>query len=384
MNQLQAAQNIMKELNEQGHEVLIVGGYVRDHLMGKVGSDIDLATSAKPEEVQGIFKRTILTGLKHGTVTVVEGKYQFEITTYRTESSYQDKRHPDEVKYVLQFEEDVRRRDFTMNALGMTLDGHIIDHVGGIQDINDCMIRTVGQAEQRFNEDALRMLRAFRFMSQLGFQLDDDVIQAIKEEGNLIQHISIERILVELEKMIAYDALKAFQLMIETGFLHYLGFFSKGIELMVKKSYVPNNFKEFLTICTLETSIESLDGLPIANYIKKDIHIASEMVSIGIVDFNSILLFRNGLELCLMVNRLNHHLNGLPLKQEKIQSDYESLPIKKLCDLKFKGDHIIDLYQDKKPGAWIGDILDDVCLQVLLGELENEIVNIRQYVLKNH
>jgi tRNA nucleotidyltransferase (CCA-adding enzyme) len=384
MKQLQALQSIMKQLIDKGFEVLIVGGYVRDHLLNKDGGDIDLATNARPDEVTALFKRTVLTGIKHGTVTVIEGNYQFEVTTFRTESSYEDKRHPDEVNYVLQFEEDVKRRDFTMNALGMSVDGKIIDHVGGMNDIEARIIRTVGPASDRFNEDALRMLRAFRFMSQLGFQLDPEAKEAIIKDGHLIRHISIERILIEFEKMIVHRPLGAFQLMIETGFIDHFDFFSSGIKLMVEKGYTSKDFKEFLAICAHHASLEELDCLPIANYLKKDIHIVLEMVMLEITDYNAILLFRNGLELCLIAARINHHLYDLPVNQAKIVSDYENLPIKKLCDLKFKGDHIIALYPEKKPGAWIGDILDDVCLQVLNGKLENEIVNIRQYILKNH
>lgn len=382
MELIQTAKHILQTLIEAGHEAVIVGGYVRDQIIERETSDVDIATSAKPEEVERLFKKTILTGVKHGTITVILGKFQFEVTTFRKEGAYEDFRHPDQVIYVNELEEDVKRRDFTMNALALTIDDKVIDYVGGITDIQQKMIKTVGNASDRFKEDALRMLRAFRFMSKLGFNLDDDVSVAINQNCDLIANISKERIIKELEALIKGDYyLQAISKMVETDFASSLSYFKQGLYKMDEVGFKPHSMIEFLAVCTVCDGISILDELPIANYLKKEVKVIYEMISLGITDFNRVLLFRNGLESCLSVNHINVYLNKTADQKEQIKSTYEALPIHRQCDLKFKGDEIIEMFQ-KPPGAWISTILDDICLKVLLGELENDYEKIRQYLLK--
>jgi tRNA nucleotidyltransferase/poly(A) polymerase len=175
---------ILKEaagiFKQGGKQAFLVGGAVRDILRGKKAHDWDLATDARPEEVTALFKKVIPTGIRHGTVTILYKGISLEATTFRTESDYSDGRRPDRVEYAATIEEDLSRRDFTMNALALERPGgRLVDPFGGAEDIKRGIIRCVGKAEDRFNEDGLRPLRALRFASQLGFTVDEAALEAI-------------------------------------------------------------------------------------------------------------------------------------------------------------------------------------------------------------
>lgn len=215
----------LKEISEIFHKnnfsLYLVGGAVRDFVMNKANHDYDLATDAKPEEVKSIFKKTIDTGIKHGTVTILYKNNSYEVTTFRTESDYTDSRHPDSVSFVRSLDEDLKRRDFTINALAVSLpDGLIIDKHNGLKDIEKRTIRAIGKAEERFKEDALRMLRACRFASKLSFSIEENTLLAIKKLNKTIEKVSSERIKEELDKTLtsAHPSL-GISYMKETGLL---------------------------------------------------------------------------------------------------------------------------------------------------------------------
>ena len=192
---------VLKEIISAGYEAYFVGGSVRDLLLDRNIHDVDIATSAYPEEIKRIFPHTIDTGIQHGTVTVRYDHESYEVTTFRTESGYQDFRRPDHVSFVQNLSEDLKRRDFTINALAMDIEGNIIDHFNGLDDLKNKVIRAVGVAENRFHEDALRMMRAVRFMGQLKFSLEDKTKQAIKDNHELLSKIAVERVREEFVKM---------------------------------------------------------------------------------------------------------------------------------------------------------------------------------------
>jgi putative nucleotidyltransferase with HDIG domain len=207
-----------------GKQVFLVGGAVRDLFLGKEAQDWDLATDARPEEVTARFRRVIPTGIKHGTVTIRYKGYSMEVTTFRTESSYSDGRHPDRIEYASTIEEDLSRRDLTMNAIALALPGgERVDPFKGYDDIKARRIRCVGKAEERFLEDGLRPLRALRFASQLGFTVDGDTLAAIPGALSTTAKVSPERIRDELDKIIASPKPStAFLLMEKTGLLGLL------------------------------------------------------------------------------------------------------------------------------------------------------------------
>lgn len=204
-----------------GFSLYLVGGAVRDYLLGRENHDYDFTTDARPEEVKALFRRTIDTGIKHGTVTVLFRKGHYEITTFRTEGAYTDSRHPDEVHFVRSLEEDLKRRDFTVNALAASLPGgEIIDLTEGRKDLRRKLIRAIGDPKERFSEDALRMMRAARFSSQLGFSVEESTKAAIKSLAPAIHKVSAERIEEELLKLAGGKApSKGLELMRETGLL---------------------------------------------------------------------------------------------------------------------------------------------------------------------
>lgn len=193
---------IINTLCSHGYEAYAVGGCVRDSLLGRVPGDWDITTSAQPEETKKLFKRTFDTGIEHGTVTVLIDGEGFEVTTYRIDGEYEDNRHPLEVQFTRNLEEDLKRRDFTINAMAYNDDSGIVDIFGGMQDLERKIIRCVGNAEERFGEDALRILRAVRFAAQLGFEIEEETKGGIRKLAPTLANISAERIQVELVKML--------------------------------------------------------------------------------------------------------------------------------------------------------------------------------------
>lgn len=200
--EFQAAIPILQRIEAAGYEAYFVGGCVRDVLLGLPIHDVDIATSAYPQEVKSIFNRTVDTGIQHGTVMVLDHGTGYEVTTFRTESTYQDFRRPDQVTFVRSLKEDQLRRDFTINALAARHDGEIIDNFDGLADLDAHVLRAVGNAQDRFHEDALRMMRAVRFESQLGFTLENDTAQALADNAPLLKHIAVERIAAEFIRLL--------------------------------------------------------------------------------------------------------------------------------------------------------------------------------------
>lgn len=194
--------NIINTLEEAGYEAYAVGGCVRDSILGREPDDWDITTSAKPEETKHLFPRTVDTGIKHGTVTVLLGGEGFEVTTYRIDGTYEDGRHPAEVTFTANLKEDLRRRDFTINAMAYNDRSGLVDLYDGLADMEKRVICCVGDARERFDEDALRMLRAVRFSAQLGYRIDEATGEAVRALAPNLQKISAERIQAELVKLV--------------------------------------------------------------------------------------------------------------------------------------------------------------------------------------
>ena len=209
--------NIIETLTAAGYEAYAVGGCVRDSVLGRVPNDWDITTSAMPAETKSLFHRTIDTGIQHGTVTVMLGKEGFEVTTYRIDGDYEDSRHPKEVTFTVSLEEDLKRRDFTINAMAYNEQSGLVDIFGGMQDMEQGVIRCVGNAEDRFTEDALRMLRAVRFSAQLGYSIEEETKQAIRKLAPNLQLISAERIQAELVKLVTSAHPDYLRIAYETG-----------------------------------------------------------------------------------------------------------------------------------------------------------------------
>ena len=187
---------IIHTLQNAGYEAYAVGGCVRDSILGRVPDDWDITTSARPEQVKALFRRTVDTGIKHGTVTVLMDKEGYEVTTYRIDGMYEDGRHPKDVTFTASLTADLRRRDFTINAMAYNDEDGLVDIFGGIQDIKGRLLRCVGDPEARFGEDALRMMRAVRFSAQLDYDIEENTRKAIKTLARTLEKVSAERISV--------------------------------------------------------------------------------------------------------------------------------------------------------------------------------------------
>lgn len=209
--------NIISTIEKNGCEAYAVGGCVRDTLMGKTPSDWDITTSALPMQVKSMFGRTVDTGLKHGTVTVMIGKTGYEVTTYRIDGEYKDGRHPESVEFALNLVEDLKRRDFTINAMAYNDKNGLVDEFDGRGDLERKVIRCVGNPMERFTEDALRMMRAIRFSAQLSFDIHPDTYDAINKLSDTIKQVSMERIQVELTKTLVSDNPEKVELFYSTG-----------------------------------------------------------------------------------------------------------------------------------------------------------------------
>ncbi len=196
---------IIEKIRDHGFEAFAVGGCVRDTLLERQPGDWDITTSAKPEEVKGIFGKTVDTGLQHGTVTIIKNRNGYEVTTYRIDGEYHDGRHPETVEFTSNLKEDLKRRDFTINAMAYSHETEIVDEFGGMDDLANKVIRCVGLAHDRFTEDALRILRAIRFAAQLGFEIEEETYQAISDIAPNLKNVSKERIQVEMTKLLLSD-----------------------------------------------------------------------------------------------------------------------------------------------------------------------------------
>lgn len=213
---------IIEQLNQSGFEAYLVGGCVRDCVLGKVPNDWDITTNALPEDIKRIFDKTYDIGIKHGTVGVAVQKQYFEVTTYRIDGEYTDNRRPDSVRFTSSLEADLARRDFTVNAMAYNPKEGLIDYFEGLKDLDGRLIKAVGEANLRFREDALRMLRAIRFSAQLGFEIDQATFEAARNHSELIRNISCERIRDELDKILTSSNPKKFDYLYNTGLLRHI------------------------------------------------------------------------------------------------------------------------------------------------------------------
>lgn len=383
---------VLQTLEDAGFEAYFVGGSVRDVLLGRHVHDVDITTSAYPEEVKKLFDKSIDTGIKHGTVTVLYGNESYEITTFRTESGYQDFRRPDHVTFVQSLSEDLKRRDFTINALAMDLHGQIVDLFNGVEDLKHHIIRAVGDPEKRFHEDALRMMRAVRFTSQLKFDLEERTKQAIKDNHKLLKKISVERIREEFVKMgIGPHSRQAFQIFLDTQLSEDVPDFAGKRDLL--QIYPQLKFSP-----TLETSLWSLIiillKLPdeeISKFMRdwKNSNAMAEQVERIIKFFDLVSdhvpsnyeLFLTGER--TLINTIDvAHILGQPIASEALVDRYMALPIKKPAELAIDGRFLIK--HGMRPGAELGRTLNQIRELVVSNKLENDSDIIEKYLESLH
>ncbi|MCF7932343.1 MAG: CCA tRNA nucleotidyltransferase [Acholeplasmataceae bacterium] len=380
MSTIRGARFVIKDFKKAGYEAFIVGGAVRDHLLHMPISDIDITTNAKPHQVQKLFKKTIPTGLKYGTVTVFIGEDAYEVTTYRVDGPYVDGRHPEDVSFEATAEDDVKRRDFTMNGLLMDETGQIIDYVGGKADIKARLIRAIGDPVTRFEEDQLRMLRAFHFVSKLGFDIERKTIDAIKETAKNIENVAMERIMDEMIKILKGDHLKkALYNLVKTGMYKHLPGLDKGIKYVLTMSEMPFVDAFFTISFALHGDVP--DAWPFSNRHRHRYKVAA-MLANTVDVFDPKTLYTYGVDLCLLANKTAFLLGKSTNMKRQIEEDFDRLPIKSELDLAIRPMQLVKILE-KKQGAWLSALLKDMVLAVLDGELQNNYDALIRYA-KTH
>ena len=382
---------VMQQLVDAGYEAYFVGGSVRDMLLYKPISDVDIATSATPQEVKEIFPHTVDVGIEHGTVMVIYHKEGYEVTTFRTEEGYEDFRHPDKVTFVRSLEEDLKRRDFTINALAIGIDDQLMDFFDGIGDLERQCIRCVGDAKERFNEDALRMFRAVRFVGQLGFQVEEETKNAISLLKMNLSKVAVERMKVEFEKMIQSSYRKdALKLFVETGLYQACPLFDGKGEILLKLAEFP--LKE---MSVLQAWILFVDALNLSDkevsHLLKSWKSSNEQIRDVLVgyrtyrarkeeEWNFFLAYDCPYEVACEVEQLLI-VQDKSSSMEGLEATYHSLPIRSMNDIHLNGHDIIRILNLDKKGPIIGQVLKTVEKMILEQSISNDAEVLETYVL---
>ena len=363
--------DVIGQIEQAGFEAFIVGGAVRDYYLQKESNDVDIATSALPEEVKSIFPHTIDVGIEHGTVLVMHQGEPIEVTTYRTESTYSDFRRPDAVQFVRNLTEDLKRRDFTMNAMALSKAGKIIDLYNGQQHIDQKLICAVGVAAERFLEDALRMLRAVRFSAQLGFTLEENTFHAIQAQCATIQHIAMERIQVELSKLFtAKHVAKGVAYLESTGLASHLpGCFDAN---MWQAFQSENRQVGWAYFCLVNEDVGLLNAYRCSNKDKQFTKLVLEAYDCLLKGLAPIDLLRFELDVLLTAYQFTQwQQKNVTVTAESIQEQKQSLPIQAASELAITGQDLM-AWTTKKRGPWIKERLTQALSAVVNGEVANE------------
>lgn len=361
---LDNALKLIKRLTEHNYKAYIVGGFVRDYLLGRESQDVDVCTNATPKEIKEVFPDSFLPTDDYGSVVVNQYGIRFEITTFRKEFNYENHRRPIEIEYIDDLYQDLLRRDFTINAICIDENGEVIDFLGGRDDLNRKLIRTVGDADERFEQDALRILRAIRFATILDFQLDGDVVEAIRKHRVLLKELSFHRKKEELDKIFVS------------------GYAERGVDMLLE--YHLDKYLDLENLSKVENT-DSLIGIwsilnvedryPFSNNEKEMMQDIREVMLLN--NYDPMTLYRYG----LYVNSVAGEMKGLDKK--KITESYNSLAIQRRQDLAITSEDIIDCMQ-REPGEYISDIYEDIEKEVLYHRLANEKNQLLDYIYKNY
>lgn len=381
---------IIEDIQKAGYEAYFVGGSVRDFLLGKDIHDVDIATSATPAELKAIFPKTVDVGIAHGTIIVIRNGQGFEVTTYRTETEYKDYRRPESVSFVRQLTEDLKRRDFTMNAIAMDKNGSLVDPFDGQKALKDKVIETVGSADERFQEDALRLMRAVRFVSQLGFRLEPETEKAIEVHAHLLQHIAVERVMSEMVKMLdGPHKAEAFQILLKSGLYQYLpSLFSERDVLLTSLDYGVSTLNEnqmWLLALHFSNTADSAGQLKKwklpAKKIKalvRDLDFLKQRID---HDWTAYHLFTAGRDSAVLVETVYQVIQHRPADSsvKRINDNFDKLAIKARDQLAVTGDDLL-IWADAPGGPWVKELLENIIKAVLDGAVANDKQEIRRWI----
>ena len=361
---LEVALKLLEKITECGFKAYIVGGFVRDHILDIESNDIDITTNATPKEIKEIFEDSCLPSEDYGSVTVIMKGIRFEITTFRKEIGYIDNRRPAEIKYIDDLYQDLLRRDFTINTICINDEGEIIDYLDGQSDLKRRVIKTVGVAKERFEEDCLRILRAVRFATILGFDLDEEVVQAIRDTKGLLKGLSFTRKREELDKIFSSsNAEIGIKLLLDLGLDKCL-----DIENLDEVDSVSN-------LIGVWSVLKVSDKYPFSSNERElisQIRMALEHNNLA-----PDVLYKYG----LYANSVAGQIKGLNIKE--ITEAYNGLVIQSRKDLNITTDDILNAL-NKEPGGFLKDVYMDIEKAVLYKKLDNEKDKIIQYIMDRY
>ncbi len=363
---LEEALKLLKKITDHSYNAYIVGGFVRDYILGIESNDIDINTNATPKQIREIFEESCLPSEDYGSVTVIYKGIRFEITTFRKEIKYINNRKPVEIEYINNLYEDLIRRDFTINTLCMDQDGNIIDMLEGRKDIDNKLIVTVGDATSKFEEDALRILRAVRFATILDFKLSDEVIVGIENTKELLHNLSYFRKKEELDKIFTSSNYKnGIKLLLELGL-------DKELEIPNLKKVLDSNTSSLIGIWSI---LNVTDKYPFNKNELELIEMINQAVEFD--NFNPMNLYRYG----LYVNSVAGEIKKEDIKA--ITEQYAKLPIKSKHDIDINSETIMKLL-NKGPGKYLKDIYEDLENKIINKELINDKEEICKYIREKY
>ena len=380
-SEFQKALPILKKIRKAGYQAYFVGGSVRDALLHRSIHDVDIATDAYPQEIKQIFTRTADIGIEHGTVLVLYQGGEYEITTFRTEDTYVDYRRPSNVSFVRSLSEDLRRRDFTINALALDEDGHVIDEFTGLSDLKQQILRAVGQPNERFKEDALRIMRGFRFAASFNFQIEKTTFAAMASCASLLEKISVERSFVEFDKLLLAPYWKhGLEALIVSGAFAYLpDLENKEPELFRLIEDLPDSFvftsseqawAFLLYVLNLADNQHFLRLWKVSNHFQKTV--LNLLAVYSLREQNQLdeqMVYQYGRELLLIVENLRE-AQGLPVAFTQIETLNQKLPIRSKKEMAVNGGVLIKELGFKS-GPDLGAVLDAIETAIVTGQLEN-------------
>ncbi|PID05233.1 MULTISPECIES: CCA tRNA nucleotidyltransferase [unclassified Sporosarcina] len=377
-----ASRQVLRELHAAGYEAVFVGGAVRDAELGKKPLDIDITTSATPHQVKEVFRHTIDIGIEHGTILVLMHGEPIEVTTYRTDTTYNELSH---TVYVTSLQEDLQHRDFTVNALAMTVDGELIDLFDGLKDLRQKVIRSVGRPEERIQEDPLRIFRALRFSSVLDFEIEWQTLYSMGQLASSLRHVAIERIKTEMDKLFqGLNPSRAFHYGREIGLPKLFSELFTAFESLDR--YTPflharHGFAAMLTVT--DTSATELARLyKLSNEEKRFLKLYEEAYAVrterpfDLWDFYSYPT--DVLEVVGRIYYTNHE--GHDLSSQQIEQHKKQLPILQRADLAFTGKDLL-IWSGKSGGRWTSEWIMKIERAVVYGQIENDALAIKEWFI---
>ncbi|WP_242258605.1 CCA tRNA nucleotidyltransferase [Streptococcus thoraltensis] len=372
---------LLEKIKKAGFEAYFVGGSVRDVLLGRPIHDVDIATSSYPEETKAIFERTVDVGIEHGTVLVLENGHEYEMTTFRTEDVYVDYRRPSSVSFVRSLKEDLKRRDFTVNAFALNEDREVIDLFDGLKDLKNRVLRAVGIASERFNEDALRIMRGIRFSASLDFDIEEQTLAAMSECAPLLEKISVERSFIEFDKLLlAPHWSKGLDALIATGAYDYLPDFQgtaakwREFQRLIEKDYQFLSSEQAWAAMMIVLAIHQPKGflkkwktsIQFQKRVTQMIEVFQARKSSSLTSWQ---VYQYGKELIQEVEALRAAF-GMEADFDGLAQLDKDLLIHDKHDIVVNGGILISEL-NMKPGPDLGEMLSQVELAIVKGELSN-------------